>query len=49
MGALVHSVDRVELLEALRRATGLLVSEGTMASVCTAQLTARLSEFIAID
>jgi hypothetical protein len=49
MGALVHSVDRVELLEALRRATGLLVSEGTMATVCTAQLAARLSEFIAID
>ena len=49
VGALVHSMDRLTLLQALRRATKLLLSEGALASVCPPRLAARLSEFVAVD
>lgn len=48
-GALVHSIERSALLQALRSATGLLLSEGALASVCSPRLAARLSDFVAAD
>jgi hypothetical protein len=49
VGALVHSTDSTNLLQALKQATDLLLSEGALASVCAPHLAARLSEFVAID
>ncbi|HJZ74101.1 MAG TPA: hypothetical protein VKE51_20315 [Vicinamibacterales bacterium] len=49
VGALVLSTDRIDLVQALRQATDLLLSEGALASVCAPHVTARLSEFVAID
>lgn len=49
VGALVHSTDSTNLLQALKQATDLLLSEGALASVCAQHLAARLSEFVAID
>lgn len=49
IGALVQSSDRSALLQALRRATELLLSEGALASVCAPPLAARLAEFVAMD
>ena len=47
--ALVSAVARVELLQALRRGTDLLLAEGAMAGACRPQLTARLLDFISMD
>jgi hypothetical protein len=49
VGALVHSTDSTNLLQALKHATDLLLSEGALASVCAPHLAPRLSEFVAID
>jgi hypothetical protein len=43
--ALVLSVDRRDLLRALRRSTDLLLSEGAAAGVCSPQLSERLLDF----
>jgi hypothetical protein len=48
-GALVQSTDRSDLLRASKHATDLLLSEGTLASVCAPPLAQRVSEFVAID
>jgi len=47
--ALVHSTDRVDLLQALRHATNLLLNEGALAPVSASHVAARLSELVAID
>jgi hypothetical protein len=49
VGALVHSADRADLLQALRHATNLLLAEGALASVCAPRLVSLLSEFVPID
>jgi hypothetical protein len=49
VGALVRSTDRSDLLQALKHATDLLLSEGALASVCAQHLAPRLSEFVALD
>ena len=49
LGALVRSMDPANLLQALRRATELLLSEGALASVCAPQVAARLSEVLATE
>ncbi|HWF83271.1 MAG TPA: hypothetical protein VG222_00395 [Vicinamibacterales bacterium] len=46
---LVRSVDRAELLRALRRGADLLLAEGAAASACSPQLTERLRDFMSID
>jgi len=47
--ALVHSPDRVSLLQALKHATNLLLSEGEFASVSVPRLRSVLSGFVPID
>jgi hypothetical protein len=49
VGALVHSIDRADLLQALKHATDLLLTEGALASVCAPHVPRRLSELVAID
>jgi hypothetical protein len=47
--ALVASVDRREVLRALRRGADLLLSEGAQAGVCAPQVPERLLDFISVD
>jgi hypothetical protein len=47
--ALVRSVDRAELLRALRKVADLLLAEGAAASACPLQLAERLREFMSMD
>jgi len=47
--ALVRSVDRAELLRALRRGADLLLDGGAAAFVCSPQLIERLREFMSMD
>jgi hypothetical protein len=47
-GALIQSLDRSALLQALKCGADLLLSEGAAASVCAPHLAARLREFIAM-
>jgi hypothetical protein len=48
-GALVRSVNRLELLTPLRRAAELLLAEGAAASVCSTQLRDRVLRFARMD
>jgi hypothetical protein len=48
-GALVRSTDRIDLLQALKRATEVLLSECVLASMCDPRLAKEVSEFVAGD